>query len=444
MLNGLLHLKDDELPRLLPFFLLYSLLFAALSLADGLSLALFVEEVGAKHLPAVYAMVAVLNAAFVGWYFLRAFDRPSDHVFKVIVGGCFSLFLLSWVSARYFGSTTFAYSLLYVSREIGTTMVLLHFGTYLQEYFTREQMNRVLPITYAGGRVGGIIGAGMLENLSEPWGLVNMMLVVCGYFLVSLAGIEIASRRMPKAADEDTNGPAGAAPTPEETAARTTVRGFLRYLFHSRLLFWISATSLLYFMLRWVLNYQYNTFFEDYFHDLEFQAMFFDDDVEADSDVMNLAQFLGRYTQIALAVSLFLQLFVVNRLIAWFGAKATHLVYSLLLFAALAMQPLEMTLALAVYCRFVETELRLGLRNPVMMLITNDFTKPVRARVRAWTTGLLIPAATLAASAMLAVFVKYDWSVALNWTGIGMGAVYLFCVFKMGSHFRGAAGNAKA
>jgi len=437
MLNGLLHLKDDELRRLLPFFLLYSLLFAALSLADGLSLALFVQEVGAKHLPAVYALVAVLNAVFVGWYFLRAFELPSDHVFKVIIGGCLSLFLVSWVSVRFFGATTFAYSLLYVSREIGSTMVLLHFGTYLQEYFTREQMNRVLPVTYAGGRVGGIVGAGMLENLSEPWGLVNMMLVVCLYFLISLVGIAIVSRRMPRALDEDLASGAAIPPTPEETAARTTVKGFLRYLLHSRLLYWITATSVLYFILRWVLNYQYNVFFEEYFDDLEFEALFFDEDEESDSDVMNMAQFLGRYTQIALAVSLFLQLFVVNRMIAWFGAKVTHLVYSLLLFAALAMQPLEMTLTLAVYCRFVETELRFGLRNPVMMLITNAFTKPVRARVRAWTTGLLIPVATLLASGLLTVFVKYELSAALNWTGIGMAAVYLFCVFKMGSHFRG-------
>lgn len=441
MLSRLLHLKEGELRRLMPFFLLYSLLFAALTLADGLSLALFVQEVGAKYLPAVYALVAMLNAAFVAWYFFRAFDQPGDYVFNVIIGGCFGMFLVSWVSAQYFESTTFSYSLLYVAREIGSTMLLLHFGTYLQDYFTREQLNRVLPITYAGGRVGGIIGAGMLENLSEPWGLVNMMLVVCCYFLVAMVGIVIISRRMPHAPDEEATGVAGPAMTPEEQAARNSAGGFLRYLFHSRLLFWITCTSLLYFVLRWVLNYQYNSFFETYFDDIAFDALF-DDEME-DSDVMDMAQFLGRYTQIALAVSLFLQLFVVNRMIAWFGVKFTHLFYSLMLFVGLAMQPLEMTLALAVYCRFVETELRFGVRNPVMMLITNDFSKPVRARVRAWTTGLIIPVATLLASGLLAVFIKYDWTMPLAWTGIGMGAVYLFCVYKMGGHYRGASAGGR-
>jgi ATP/ADP translocase len=296
-------------------------------------------------------------------------------------------------------------------------------------------MNRVLPITYAGGRLGGIVGAGMLENLSEPWGLVNMMLVVCCYFLVAMAGITIIARRMPHAPHEGSAGNPGATATPEEEAARTTVKGFLRFLFHSRLLFWITCTSLLYFVLRWFLNYQYNEFFEGYFNEIEFESLF--DDEGDDSDVIDMAQFLGRYTQIALAVSLFLQLFVLNRMIAWFGVRFTHLFYSAMLFVGLAVQPLEMTIALAVYCRFVETELRFGVRNPVMMLITNDFSKPVRARVRAWTTGLIIPISTLLASALLAAFVKYEWTGPLAWTGVAMGAVYLFCVYKMGGHYRG-------
>src|SRR5207302_961068 len=82
-----------------------------------------------------------------------------------------------------------------------------------------------------------------------------------------------------------------------------------------------------------------------------------------------------------------LQLFVVNRLIARFGLRGTHIMYSVLMTGALVANLLPMTLGLAIFDRFVETELRFGLRNPIMQLITNRFSKPLRTRVRSWTRG---------------------------------------------------------
>src|SRR5437879_980071 len=69
-LRDVLFLKPDELERAWPFFLLYLLLFSAFAVADGVSVALFVKQVGAGHLPFVYALTALANLALVGGYVL--------------------------------------------------------------------------------------------------------------------------------------------------------------------------------------------------------------------------------------------------------------------------------------------------------------------------------------------------------------------------------------
>jgi hypothetical protein len=135
---------------------------------------------------------------------------------------------------------------------------------------------------------------------------------------------------------------------------------------------------------RWCLNYRYSTYFEERFQ-----------------GTAALAEFLGRYTQIALLVSLAVQLFLVNRLVARFGVGVAYLGYAALVFAGALLVVPALTLGVALFARFLETELRLGLRNPLMQLVSNKFSKPLRLRVRAWTMGLLTPLGTALASALL-------------------------------------------
>ena len=58
-------------------------------------------------------------------------------------------------------------------------------------------------------------------------------------------------------------------------------------------------------------------------------------------------------------------------------------------------------LAVAVFARLVETELRFGLRNPIVQLITNKYSKLLRVRVRAWSLGAIVPLSTLVSSLLL-------------------------------------------
>ncbi len=411
-LRELLYLRPGELGRSWPFFGLYLLLFGAFSLADGLSLAMFVETLGHEALPKYYGVTAAVNLVLIAAYVLVAERVGSLRVFEAILGAVLVVYFAAWLILTRLEGQPYWYGALFVTREVAFTLVLMHFGTYLQKYFTRDELNRVLPVVYAGGRVGGIAGGAILQHLSARLGPLNLIPVFLGICLVCLVCMEVISRWVAvvdAAADDESEPEAQAGDL--EGPARTSPGGFLRFVWASPLLFWTSVSSALFMTSRWFLNYRYTQFFGDLF--------------DGPTAVADLAAFLGRYTQIALVLSLVIQLLVVNRLVARMGARGAYLGYAGLVFLGALVCIPSMTMTTALFARFLETELRLGLRNPLMQMITNTFSRPLRLRVRAWTMGLLTPMGTGLASCLLGglgLMGAIAWS---GWVGGGVGLLFL-------------------
>jgi ATP/ADP translocase len=420
-LRDLLFLRPGELGRAWPFFGLYLLLFGAFSLADGLSLALFVETLGANALPWYYGVTAGVNVVLIGVYVLVAERVGSLRMFEAILGAVLAVYFAAWLVLSHYEGASQWYGALFVAREVAFTLVLMHFGTYLQHYFTRDELNRVLPVVYAGGRVGGIAGGAILQHLSARLGPLDLIPVFLGICVVCMVCMEVISRWMPLSDTpaEDKSAPEAHAGDLEE-AARTSLGGFLRFVWASPLLFWTSVSSALFMTSRWFLNFRYNQFFGEWF------------DGPAD-----MAAFLGRYTQVALVLSLVIQLLVVNRLVARLGARGAYLGYAVLVFLGALVCIPGMTLATALFARFLETELRLGLRNPLMQMITNTFSRPLRIRIRAWTMGLLTPMGTGLASGLLGLLGVLGASAWSGWVGGGVGLLFLLSAVGLHGGFRG-------
>ena len=422
MVSRLLFLEEGQLRRAWPFFTLYLVLFAALTLADGLSLALFVARVGADQLPRFQALSAVCVMLSVGWY-LRTADRSgSDRVFVGILIGPLLLFALIWAGLACGLLDERCLGLLFLGRELAFALVLLHFGAYLQEYFTRAELNRVMPVVYAGGRLGGIAGGAALEHLSQLVEPVHLLLPLSALLAVSILGVKLIHRFAatveepcePKTVGSEHGEPrqSRARPAREPVDAATvetsTTRGFLAFVWRSPLLFWITASTAALFFCRAGLALQCNRCFEREF-----------------ADEAALAQFLGRYTQIALAVSLPFQLLLVSRLVARIGLRGAQITYALLIAAAALGGWCGMPLAAAVFARFIETELRYGLRNPLAQMTVNLFRRRIRTQVRAWSLGVLIPVATIAASLGIDLLLRGDMPSGLALATIAAAAGYL-------------------
>ena len=416
MLSRLLLLESGQLRRAAPFFGLYICLFAALTLADGLSLTLFVTRVGADQLPKYFAMSAACVVLAMAWYLRRAERCSESSMFLGILTGPLVLFLAIWIGLQTQLLSAQQLGLLFVGREVASALVLLHFGAYLQDFFTRSELNRVMPVIYAGGRVGGIMGAAALEHASSWMDVAHLLLLLTAMLSLGLLGVVWIGRKVAPIEDPL---PAAVEQTVASLEERATccLSGFLKFVWKSPLLFWITASTVAYFGCRACLNFQYSQTFE-----------------AAWTDEAALAAFLGRYTQWALLASLVIQLVLINRSIHWLGLHGTQLVYAALVAGVAAAGWGGMTLSMALFARFVESELRFGLRNPVSQMIVNQFPKIVRTRTRAWSLGLVIPLSTLTFSAMLAGLLAVGFSHWIPAVALTAGLVYLVCCWCMVPH----------
>lgn len=408
-------LSPGDVRRLLPFFALYAGLFSALTMADGMSLALFLGRVGADRLPLCYGLTAMLSIVVVGGYIRVARTRPVPEVFRAILLGAGGVFLMAWMAGLgLFGGAAERASpaLFFAAREVALVLVLAHFGTFLQDYFTRIELNRVLPIIYAGGRFGGLAGGWALEHVGPAIGVMQLAPIFATLMFAGALAVAFLTRRLPHAPDEpavvDPAASGGSDPTPSP-------KGLAR----SPLFRWLAISSGLFMVVRWFLNYEYNHYFEQHFQ------------TEAE-----LAAFLGRYAQWALLGSFVVQLLFVNRLVRFAGIRGAHLLTVVLLLVGMGRNLWELTLAAAVWSRLLETELRFGLRNPVNQLVTNQFSKPDRLRVRAWTLGALNPAAALLGSLTLG---GLQFSGLTSWiapVGFSLALLHGLASFALYRHIR--------
>ena len=418
-----LGLTAEQFRRAVPFFLVYLLLFTALTIADAVAISLFASRIGAESLPGWYSATAVLSLFMIAAYLTRVTRHESGVVFGVILAAFTLLFGSAWGAYQWIGGSA-PLGMLFVTREIALTMVLMHFGTFLQDFFLRAELNRILPIIYAGGRVGGIIGGGMVGWLASRIGTVNLVPVVVTLLLLAWIGIVSISKFADRADEEDEPATTSANPPPVADDEPTptplsppleTVRWFLLQVGRCPLLGWLTATTLVFVGCRWFLAFQYTSFFEGYF-----------------ADDVAMASFLGRYTQIALIVSLMLQLFVVNRLVGWIGVSSTHLIYCGLVCGGLLGNLFAAGLPLAVASRFLETEFRFGLRNPVNQMMVNRFTKRMRIFVRGWSLGWLIPVGTLAASGLIAGLLRLGGPLPVAIAGAVLGIALVITAVRVG------------
>jgi ATP/ADP translocase len=420
-LRQLFFLEPGDFKRLGPFFLLYFLLFVMLNMGDGLSVSMFVQKVGALGLPVYYGVTALLNIVLVGGYMVYAPKLSNKWVFCVILMGSMAAFLGAWFLLLETGNKELGYGAFFVARELAFTLVIMHFGTYLQDYFSRTDLNRLLPIIYSGGRLGGIVGGALLGGLVHVIGTTNMMWVflITGLFatviLFQIPSAQTKTEEQIGLQDSENAADKTEIHLPDSQSQHSSFQNFFKT---NPLLFWMSLTTIQFILCRWILNFQYNQYFEHFFSSQE-----------------EMASFMGWYTAIALTGSLLIQLFVINRVIHWIGLKGAHFVFTLFLLLGMGLNLMPMGLKLAIFSRLLETEFRVGFRNPVHILLTNQFPREHRTRARAWLMGMVMPLGTLLASLLLMWIIQEEWVQYLSMMGASLSLIYFLSSFGLYKSF---------
>ena len=384
MLQKLLFLESGQLNRLIPFFVFYSVLFCLLIIGDNISISLFVKNMGIENFAGWFLITGVINFISVFLYLIYV-DRISNlSLFKLIIFFSVALFLFGRL-AILLDNFYFSYGLFLVAREFIYTMFTMYFGNFILDYFKREELNRVLPIIYSGGRVGGIIGSALVLIFTGLLSVNNLVILyaviglICFIFFEYFEKIRFYTDDEPAIVDIEV-----------KHEKQNELIQIFKELIKSSFFIWLCISTVLFIFTRTFLFFEYNSYFEAHFQN------------EAE-----ISRFLGYYMIISLSLTMFIQLFVLNRLISLIGLKGTYAIYNCLLMGIMFLNILYMNFYMLVLSRFFETEFRYSFRNNVVMLITNKFTKRLRARVRAFTMGALIPISTVIGSAIIGGFISF-------------------------------------
>lgn len=395
MASRLLGLRSGELGRCMPFLLLYAVLSAMLQIGDSVSLTLFVRRVPVDSLPPYYAASALFNAILLYGYVRAARRTSSARLFHAVIVTVVLTFLTIWAMVAWPGAASqFVYGGLLIARELAYTLVIMHFGNYLPDFFSREEMDRVLPIIYAGGRLGGI-AAGLTVAAFSP-------VIKTHDFLLMVASLGVAATLMVVNIGRPSVSETMRPESPGERSEDTT-RGA------ERMLVWYSVASLLVMCCRWFLSFEYQGGFQAHF-----------------TKNAEMIAFLGRYTTVALGISLALQILGTSRVVKRIGLGPAYFIYSLVMCIALALSSATDALVVAVFARFVESELRLAYRNPINQLVTNRLPRERRKVLRAWTNGLFLPLGTMIAAVTMFLLqqFKLGWYIPLVGLAFGLGLAF--------------------
>ncbi|MCA9788229.1 MAG: hypothetical protein KC462_00575, partial [Cyanobacteria bacterium HKST-UBA05] len=194
-------------------------------------------------------------------------------------------------------------------------------------------------------------------------------------------------------------------------------RRFWVYMASNPLILWMSIATFLFIMCRWFVNYQYNHVF-----DAEFAT------------TQAFGQNLSWITSGGLVLSLLLQVGGVTRLVKRFSLGPCFWAYHLVMMVMMAWLWLSPSLLIGVASRFFGNEIRLGFRNPLSLLITNQYPRQIRPKARTFSLGMVIPLGTLLASWILVMLTEMPVQNPMGLIGAvacGFGVLLLVSTFLL-------------
>jgi len=354
----------DERRRAVALAGLLLAISAATKLGDGIVQTLFLERVGARWLPGLFALNAFCDVIAGAAYLRLARGRPHGSFFVRLLGGTALSTLL--LRALVFAAHPAVFVTAAVVHGVATMIGTLHWGTFLLDFFDQDRASRLFPIVYSGARLGGIAGGVLLAVLARL-GADDLLVLVAVLQAVAAFAARALARTVPPVHAAD----AGLGFWGE-------VRGGLGLARRSSLLRALAFGAIAMVLVRQVLRYLSG------------------DALAAEMDEATLSRFLGQYTALANGLGFAFQVLLMPWLMGRFGVEGTNLGYAVLCFVALAAMALAPGIWTAAAARLADQELKDAVKTPLSNLFYGALPAEERARGRAFVLGLAVPAGAIA------------------------------------------------
>jgi AAA family ATP:ADP antiporter len=366
-----------EWNRLLLLYMFAFALNTSVIWGQATSDALFLQQIGAQFLPAMFVGDALITVIAILVY-SSFVDRISNVrlMMSICVLGSILLLLLR---GGLFLELDAVYPLLFLLDRVLRAIITIHAWTVIADFYDTRMAKRHFPLIGSGSRTSGILAGALLFPLSFLLGANNLVLAWLVVLLLCAVLAWLTPRIVPpvttvQAAHTDRS---NVFDTLSEGASLVVSSSFLRLMAVAA----VAGTALLY-----LLEYQSQVIIAASFANAEAQATFY-----------------GLLGALADALTLPIQMVLLGRLVTRFGVGNANLIFpglTALSYGLLAFWPSLISAAIA---RIDRTALRSAFRTPIDGMLYNAIAPHVKGRARAFINGLPVPLGALCAGLLLLV-----------------------------------------
>lgn len=379
----------------------------------------------------------------------RRFLISSVSLFFV---GCLVLFYLAvqfapeWRWATPFGLSLSLGVVFFLWVGVFNLMVPAQFWAFANDIYTLDSGKRLFPIVAFGASLGAVLGSVIAGALIAPLGLAQMLLVAAAFLVVALGlTFVVDARERRRAAARSAMSPVaevvGAAPPGAPQAAAEEPIGpgnAFALVFRSR---YLLAIALLILLLNWV-----NTNGE-FILGRTVRAAAEAAVAAGTSGGLNVGESIGRFYSdffaVVNVVGLVVQLFLVSRLIRWFGIPVLVFALPLLAMGSYALLAFVPILSVVRWAKTAENATDYSLNNTVRQALFLPTTREEKYKAKQAIDAFFHRAGDLLSGAL--VFVGATW-LALDTRGyalvnVGLVALWLLCAVVIRREYRKRTGG---
>jgi len=406
-LSGLLLIREHERGLVLHYVLLFFLLGAGLALGRGSVDALFLKRFGFEYLPLMYGVLSVFMATLSLGYAAWVDRLPSERFFQILLGLLAAMLVGCW-ALMHVEAMRGVYPFYFLLYELASELLLLHATLYMGQNLETQQLKRLSPLIFAGAQAGTMSGGLFLALSAKAVGVTNMLLVWTALIGACTALLYLRHRRIGISPffSPGRKGRGGLRQSIEQVT--TGVRFFRRSELARASSFALFFMVMAFFIMSYAVSRIYAKAFPD-----------------ADA----LGSFYGWLTAFTSGSALLIQLLVTNRLLQRFGVKTVNFVFPSAAIVSYAALLSSFTLPSAILASITKDAINPAVRRPARNLYQNALQESMQGRIRALSVALVMPAALLAVSVLLALAQRSFQPV--YFLVAGLAACLLYGYFKL-------------
>lgn len=342
------------------FSLLTFVLFLFLTIGHSAVDSPFMAYAGGKMIPHAWLVLALLAIPFTPLFARLSATHPPKYIFY----GLLAFGLVMITGMRIFAGHTEPNVVVvyYALKELYCLFLLSFFWTYLNGFLDSQQAKRFIPILAAVWSLGDFVGGRITGLLAKSFGAPQLFIIWGVGTLLLIPFIESIERSYSRAAP------------PTGKPFKLQIAPLLRRIRSTPLLAGLTLTSAGALAVAIAMRYRYYDIFGKAFPSVE-----------------DGAAFLGNIRAYASVFKFGMGLFILPRLVYYFGVRNVLVIYPVAVFAALTAVAWDPGLGSASFAFFVAVGMNQALYEPTLSLTFNLLSPGERTALRTFFSGIMNP-----------------------------------------------------